>query len=719
MKLRQKLAMVLAAAMVVTAVPVTTMAASKNGFNKTVSIVADQEITTNNSLFLTVDYSDKDAETVAKKGDVFFINATDFEFNKEAYEAAKFEQDTNATITWLSKTQLKVTVTGNESAAAGTKAQTVNVPVVGTPKKGTPAIIVDGEDSYVTSGKYSLSTGEVVTDKALVATAGSAKNISVDGEGQIADLTITENVAGALQTGSKITVTLPNSSDLDFKLPVVDKDGYATSITVEGIRGMGDETVKLKAAYKDNDKKVLELTLEGFTATTSRGGIKIKGIEVQAENPRYEVKTGEVKVTVKADKMEDAKLVVANVADFGVKLNVEEEVEVVAGKDGKTVKVTLEENAIASLNKRQDVYFELERANIVKDTLKVTEGAEGILTQETEKDEVTGLTLDTAKLSDTKANKVVFEFEVEGKASQTGDVVLVASSRNFEKDIELKVGTVKEAVKVEAEAMTVKVGLKGQKGGKVVITETEAEMLPRGKEIVVEVAKDKANGIHVVDAKVEAKDVQIKNVKVKDGKITFTIDRTSNEAGTITITDIKVDTDRTVPEGSFDLTIGGSAISRHADDVITAEDFLVVGTPNTEDNTSNGLKKGTGIFKVGERKYTVNGEVKEMDAAPYVAKSNRVMVPVKYVSDVFGVNGKDVLFSKENGGTITIFAGSRVLQVVNGSNIALVNGVKVPMDEKVTIIDGRTYVPVGEMARLLDVEVEWSNETKTATFTNR
>ena len=41
MKLRQKLAMVLATAMVITAVPVTTMAASTNGFNKTVSIVAD------------------------------------------------------------------------------------------------------------------------------------------------------------------------------------------------------------------------------------------------------------------------------------------------------------------------------------------------------------------------------------------------------------------------------------------------------------------------------------------------------------------------------------------------------------------------------------------------------------------------------------------------------------------------------------------------------
>ena len=694
MKLRQKLAMVLASAMIVTAVPVTTMAASQNGFNKTLSIVADQEITSGSGLFLNVEYSDAD-KVAAAKGDVFFINATDFEFTKEAYNhtedgkvVAGHTTSTGAKVEWLSKTQLKVTAEAGELAIA----------IVGTPKKGTPAITVDGEDSLATSGKYTL--------------AGSAKNISVDGEGQIADITVEEKTAGALKNGSVITVSLPNSSDLDFKL--------GSDIKVEGLRGLAGQDVKVKAQYRDNDKKVLELTVEGITSSTSRGGIKIKGIEVQAENPRYEVKTGEVKVTVKADKMEDAKLVVANVADFGVKLNVEEEVEVVAGKDGKTVKVTLEENAIASLNKRQDVYFELEGANIVKDTLKVTEGAEGILTQETEKDEVTGLTLDTAKLSDTKANKVVFEFEVEGKASQTGDVVLVASSRNFEKDIELKVGTVKEAVKVEAEAMTVKVGLKGQKGGKVVITETEAEMLPRGKEIVVEVAKDKANGIRVVDAKVEAKDVQIKNVKVEDGKVKFVIDRTSNELGTITITDIEVDTDRTVPEGEFDLTIGGSAISKHADDVITVKDFLVVGTPNTEDNNaSNGLKKGTGIFKVGERKYTINGETKEMDAAPYISKANRVMVPVRYVSDVFGVNGKDVLFSKENGGTITIFAGSRVLQVVNGSNIALVNGVKVPMDEKVTIIDGRTYVPVGEMARLLDVEVEWSNETKTATFTNR
>ena len=711
MKLRQKLAMVLASAMIVTAVPVTTMAKSTNGFNKTVSIVEGTILDETKNVELQMAF----AANELKSGTTYFINAEDFEFAKEKYDGVKKD---GVTITWLSETQLKVTVDATADA------KTVYIPVLGKVLAGTPAIIVDGEDSVATSGKYLLSTGEITTDKALVATAGDAKNISVDGEGSIADIIINEQVAGALTTGSAITISLPNSSDLDFKL--------TDSIEVEELRGMGGQDVTVTAAYKDNDKKVLELTLDGFDPTTSRGGIKLKGIEVQAENPRKEVKTGEVKVTVKADKMEDTKLVVANVTDFGVILNVEEEVEVVAGKDGKTVQVTLEEKAIASLNNRQDVYFEVAGANIVKDTLKVVEGVEeGALVQELDKEEnVEGFTLDTAKISTTKANEIVFEFEVEGKVAEAGDITLTATSRSFEKDLELKLGTVKEAVKVEAEAMTVKVGLKGQKGGKVVITETEAEMLPRGEQIVIEVASGSKAGINVADAKVEAEDIEIKDVKVKDGKIFLTIDRESDELGKITITDIEIDTDRTVPEGSFDLVIGGEAISKHNSDVvaddklfedaITVEDFLVVGTPNTEDgNASNGLAKGTGVFTVGQKSYTINGEAKEMDAAPYISKANRVMVPVRYVSDVFGVNGKDVLFSKENGGTITIFAGNRVLQVVNGSNIALVNGVKVPMDEKVTIIDGRTYVPVGEMARLLDVDVEWSNETKTATFTNK
>ena len=727
MKLRQKLAVVLASAMIITAVPVVTSAASTNGFNKTLSIVADKEITTAQGLNLTVKYDDSAVKTIANgTKDTFFVNATDFKFLNDTNVYTGVEKD-GVTITRLSDTQLKVEV----KAGTNLTGKELEIAIAGTPSKGTPAIIVDAEDSLATSGKYALSTSEVVTDKVLTATAGDVKNISIDGYGSIADITIEEKAADTLLEKGEVTITLPNSSELNFN------STYKTAqeIEIAANRGLSSASIKATAQYFEDangkqDSKKLVITLTG-NKTSSRGSVVLKGIKVEAEDKKADVATGEVKVTVKANGMEDTKLVVANVADFGVKLNVKEEVEVVAGKDGKTVKVTLEESAIDSLNKKQNVYFTVDGAKIDASSLKIVEGAKDIITAAKADDEVE-LTLDASKLTADAINKVVFEFAVEGKAANTGDIVLKAESRALENDIEVKLGTVKEAVKVEAQPMTVKVGLKGQKGGQVVITETDAEMLPRGEQIIVEVAKDSTKGINVTDATVEAKDVEIKDVKVEDGKIFFTISRTSEEAGTITIKDITVDTDRTVPEGSFDLVIGGKAISKdntnkvsdskdakYFEDAITVKDFFVVGTPNTEDNASNGLKKGTGIFKVGEKSYTVNDEAKEMDAAPYISKANRVMVPVRYVSDVFGINGNDVLFSNENGGTITIFAGNRVLQVINGSNVALVNGVKVPMDEKVTIVDGRTYVPVGEMGRLLNVDVQWSNETKTATFTNK
>ena len=41
------------------------------------------------------------------------------------------------------------------------------------------------------------------------------------------------------------------------------------------------------------------------------------------------------------------------------------------------------------------------------------------------------------------------------------------------------------------------------------------------------------------------------------------------------------------------------------------------------------------------------------------------------------------------------------------------------MDEAVVIKEGRTYVPVGEIGRLLGVSVSFDDATKTATFENK
>lgn len=790
MKLRQKLAVVLASAMVITAVPVTTMAASTNKFNKTMSLVKGTEVTTKSGLELQMEF-DQDPT-----GEVFFIDATDFEFNANEYKlkaqgpmgaletaivnaqntvntkqaeldalkaattpntaaiaAKEAELKTaktalttakkaldNATaddleignleISVLSETQLKVkvrTVTTNDIA----------VPVFGKAKAGTPAITVDGSDSLATSGKYALTGGEIVTDKVLVATAGDAKNISVDGAGVIADITIEEQVTGSLDE-KQITITLPNSSDLIFN------STYATEKTLssddfEGKRGLAGNIDSVKVKYFEDedgkkDNKKLVVTVDTKTvAKPSRGSVVLKNIAVEAEDRKGDVDTGEVKVTVASkDAMADTKLVVANVAEYGVALTVDEVDELTAGQGTTKVKVKIKENAIDSLNKKQNVYFTIEEGYFVGLTEK-----DGFSIND-DKDEITldlshnkGTTADPDYIfTEDKVNEFEFEVEIAAKATHEGPVVIKAESRAFDEDLTVEVAKVTPAVEIKADPITVKAGLKDQVGGKIVITESKEEKLAKNKQIIIKA--DDAWGFAIEDAKVEVTDgdIEIEDKVNKDGEIIITVKRTSDEASEITISDIKVTTNRTIPEGTFDFLVGGNAISQDKnvnddvtstrdderfEDALTIEDFIVVGTKNTEDLPNAAAAKEI-VLTVNSTSYTVNGEAKTADAAAFIDANNRTMVPVRFVAEEFG----KIDFGTVNGvGTVTVFKDGSVLQFQNGSNIMNKNGIAIPMDTTVVIKDGRTYVPFKYVADGLGINFSFDAATKSITFTNQ
>lgn len=734
MKLRQKLAVVLASAMVITAVPVTTMAASTNGFNKTLSIVADKAITTDAGLVLKVDYAKVDADKITEdEPDVFFVNATDFEFEKAAYNYKNDENVTvdgstkddwnGFTVEWLSKTQLKVVVT------AATNGEPVEVPVAGTPKKGNPAITLDGEDSLATSGKYSLSGAEVVTDKVLAATAGDAKNISIEGAGSIADITIEEKVAGQL-SGKTVTITLPNSSDLVFNTKYSKDSTASKAVEIEGKRGLADVKTGVTAAYavenNKEDNKKLVVTFPTMTSKT-RGAIVLKGIEVQAEDKKADVSTGEVKVTVKADKMDDTKLVVANVCDFGVTYTVKEVKELTAGQGKETIKVTIKENAVDTLNKNRPIYFTLEEGYFAKDT--VIKSDQKGFSFNADKDEITLDLKNNADFKEGKINEFTFEVEVSAKATNKGPVVMVATSRNFEEDMKLEVAKVTPAVEVKSEPITVKAGLKDQVGGKIVIKETAEEKLAKNKKIIIKA--DNAWGFEIQDAKIAVTggDIQIDEKVNKDGELEITVKRTSSEASEITISDIKVTTNRTIPEGTFDFLVGGTAISQknvdvdttnnkedeRFDDALTVKDFIKVSTKNTEDLPNAAAAKEI-VLTINAKEYTVNGEAKTADAAAFIDANNRTMVPVRFVAEEFG----KIDFGTVNGvGTVTVFKDGSVLQFQNGSNVMNKNGIAIPMDTNVVIKDGRTYVPFKYVADGLGINYSFDAATKSITFTNQ
>ncbi len=100
-----------------------------------------------------------------------------------------------------------------------------------------------------------------------------------------------------------------------------------------------------------------------------------------------------------------------------------------------------------------------------------------------------------------------------------------------------------------------------------------------------------------------------------------------------------------------------------------------------------------------------------MDAAPYI-ESGRTMIPLRYAVAAAGVNPDDVEFSK---GVITVPA-SKLIKMTLGSNIVTADGKEYTMVTAPSSVNGRTYIPISELASILDLSVSWDKETKTATF---
>ena len=272
---------------------------------------------------------------------------------------------------------------------------------------------------------------------------------------------------------------------------------------------------------------------------------------------------------------------------------------------------------------------------------------------------------------------------------------------------------------VTFDTTTVKVGLQDQVVNTYAIKETDKEMFNKGTLEMKFVSGKKGGDGIILETKgnMDVTEGTLKKANLgsltQGNKVDFK--RQSKAAATLTFKDAKITVDRTVPEGLYDLKLSGSAVDKY-DGSYTVSKFLNIGTQNTQDiQETNGLSKVEAVFTVGANKYMVEGVEAEMDATPYIQDGGNIMVPVRYVSEAFGVKPQNILV---NGNVITIFAGNRTIQLTVGSNVAAVNGTNVEMSTKVVIKEGRTYIPAGQLAKILGLKSTWNNETKTATFNN-
>lgn len=118
-------------------------------------------------------------------------------------------------------------------------------------------------------------------------------------------------------------------------------------------------------------------------------------------------------------------------------------------------------------------------------------------------------------------------------------------------------------------------------------------------------------------------------------------------------------------------------------------------------------------FIVGKNIYKVDGVSRSIDAKPYISSHNRIMVPVRYVAYALGVEENDLQWDGKSG-TITIKADSPI--TINLGTKEMAKDSVITTLSEIKVIDGRTFVPVGEIAKAFGSNVTWDQIGKIATF---
>lgn len=257
MKLRQKLAAVLAASMVVTAVPVTTFAASTNKLSHRVAAIkgtitgtAADELTANRSLRLNMDFG----KTITSIPTSFYVGAEDCEFVEAEYKAfilGAMLGDANLllarkVISTNLQAQLDALTNG---ATKAFKIGTYTVNPGDTVKVLDTKVKVDG-DTYVVSeveisvnaATRGITTGKFFTAKEMKAISKGMERVIVAADTELKAVTKT---------------ILADSKNLAVVINPVDSGGYGTTNAVGVINSselVGQKVVFTEEEYTENAK---------------------------------------------------------------------------------------------------------------------------------------------------------------------------------------------------------------------------------------------------------------------------------------------------------------------------------------------------------------------------------------------------------------------------------------------------------------------------------
>ena len=719
-KSRKLFAILVITAMILTMLPMTALAASTNSVDKVPQVSVNTELKGAAAPKLLI--AQKDCTFT---GETFRLSLTNAEWleNEITTTAAVGWKDVNPN--YLSKSLVEVTITSSSAVLP------LYTKVTG---EGEAQVTIDPRDSRVSGGTYTFAVsapGKTIISIDPVKTFARSVTLGA--------IQIDETRIGALgnATGQSIKIKLPPK----FKWTVNNvKATFSGGLT-------GGSSGSSVAYVSGIDERTLELSFSPTPADRSaRGSIFLSDLAIRADR---DAPYGEVVADFEGTNVTAQELVIANYQAYRADVSIKEVKEVIAGRyDNKTAKITIAENLPGAFIEGREISVVLpEWVKItsvknpkIEGNVKTTD-----IKPENRKNE---LYIEVSGTSTTTKSKYEFELELSVEADKTGDIVAVFSGAGVEEQ-ELVIATAVAPITAEVAVSDLKIGVQDQPAPYIIITETKKGMIDdyitayndwgwneatktyvfgevkSGFALTVSLPKDH-DFAGTPTVTVEEGNLEIGKPSAKDNVLTIPIKSSSTKPSTIKISDIKVTLDRTVPEGPFKASIGGTAIVKNDWERATITTEVVFDKPYVVKfhyadviTPAPGETRATTTFTIGSTTYTVVEAAvaveKTMDVAPYI-KDGRTYLPVRFVADALGVTEDNIIWDPVNA-TVTIFKGDRIAQMTIGSNILLVNGVQLTMDAAPEIVSGRTMLPVRWMAQALGATIEWDPETQQVTVT--
>lgn len=523
------------------------------------------------------------------------------------------------------------------------------------------------------------------------------------------------------------------------------KAGTECKLTVKAVRPTNKEVnAEFAGAYADNT----DLVTGTFSDTADAVVIaKVVGNTV----------------TLSVDKDDDVPVIYSgvNVANYGI----------TDDSDHEALEVTIKESAAGALDVKKAIKLDLPEGvyvtnvDITKDDNAYTAFSKGSSNTKIDEDDFkeaykkgdergfefarrTLVATDNEGINDKM--ELSFKLTLVAEPGFTGDVKLKLSGDAFDKAQEVTIAKFVSPYTVEAAQNDLIIDYRNTKvPTNVVVKEAEEGLWKKDQmdfNFNVDYMTFESDATYTVD-----KDSDLEVKALKGTKMGFKVTgESSDKAAAVTISDVSLYMSRSIAAGAYDLdlmtTPGQDLLTKEAlftastDGEVTGagnyriadvidmkhdgnwenkyytvkEGFINVITAGRDQDDASFTKKV--VVPVGE-KYLIAGEEQvALDVPAYISAQGYTMLPVRAVATALGINNNNVLWNQASR-TVTILYGQRIITMVAGQKVVTVNGNTIPASATVQIKDGRTFLPMRDLATALGVtDITWDAATKTATM---